>query len=259
MPALEWIYTNALIVAIVLALTLYIVTLVRALKEGFTWRRIAYMLLALGGLFLLYLTPHSSEIAPADWAQIMLMLSLVCVTGFYAWQAKKASDNAEISVKEMKEQRLSEAQPYLLLRLADSAIQWVEIESGKRPPTEFSIIMRNEGKGPAINVRVALWHPERIYFVDTKGYLVLSEEWKATISRLNTGAVEMGIAKEGWLPELKGVVKQDSPGIIVAECKDIHQHTWISYLYLEWHHSVDGYVMEGEQNIMELTKGGLPK
>lgn len=247
-----------LIVVIVLSLTLSIVALIKARKEGFNRKWIAILILALGLLFITYLAYNRGEIEPAGWAQILLMLVLVCITGFYAWQAKKASDNAEASVKEMKEQRLSEAQPYLLLRLADDAIQWNETEPGKRPPTQFSVIVRNEGKGPATNVRAAMWHPERIYFVDTKGYLIPSEKWEATISRLNTGAVEMGIAKEGWLPELRKVVNPHSPGIIVAECKDIHQRTWVSYLHLEWHHSVDGYVMEGEQKIMEL-KENKPK
>ena len=104
------------------------------------------------------------------------------------------------------------------------------------------------------NLRTALWHPAKTFFCDTKGYLAPGEEWQATIGRASTWGVEMGIEKGGWLPELRDIVKQDEPRIIAVDCQDIHQRTWVSCLDLEWHHSLDGYVMEGKQKIVELRK-----
>jgi len=186
-----------------------------------------------GSLFVLR---HLEEINTGQVVEIIVLTTLVLLTAVY--------------VKELREQRLSEAQPYLLLRLADEAIQWHETELGK--PTEFSVIIRNEGKGPARNLWAALWHPIRIYFGDRKGYLAQGEEWQTTISRTSTHLVEMGIKKKGWLPKLGEIVKQDKPGIVAVKCEDIHQRTWVSYLYLEWDVDLDGYVMEGEQSIVEL-------
>jgi hypothetical protein len=186
-----------------------------------------------------------------DLIQAIAMVVLVGITVFYAWQAKKASDNAAASVKETKEQRLGEAQPYLLLRLQDEAILWNEVEQGKRPSTEFSITIRNEGKGPAINIWAALWSLNKIYYGDSKGYLAPKEEWATTISRRSV--TDESFKKGGWLAKLGRVVKHNSPGIVAVEYKDIHHRTWVSYLRLELHHSVNGSVMEGEQNIVELN------
>ena len=192
----------------------------------------------------------------SDLVQVILMGLLDVVTGIYAWRthviskATKAQADASVeTAEEMREQRLSEAQPYLLLRLKVSAVQWNNIETDKHRPTEFQVIIHNAGKGPAINLCTALWHQSKSRFVcERKGYLVAGEEWEAPISRFTTLIEE----KEGWLPKLKDIVEQNKTGIIAVECKDIHKRTWISYLYLERLAYADAFVTEGEQNIVEL-------
>ena len=192
-----------------------------------------------------------------DWIQAISMLVLVAITSIYAWRthviSKATREQADTSMeiaKEMREQRLSEARPYLLLRLTDRVVQW-----GDRPdlrehrPLTFPITILNGGKGPAIDLYTALWNKgERRYVYERKGYLIPGEEWQAEISRFTTLTGE----KEGWLPQLRNIVGQNKTEIIAVEYKDIHKRTWISYLYLEKHAQDSDFVVAGEHNIMEL-------
>jgi len=247
MTALGW----ALIAAIVLAVAIYVIALIRVRREGPIPKYITYQVLAIGLLFILYLVLHSREIEPADWAQILLMLGLVVVTGLYAFSAFRQANASVKMAKEMRVQRLSEAQPYLLLRLnleKDVLLQWEDYNSERRP-TEYPVTIHNAGKGPAINLWAALWHRGKTFFVgDSKGYLAPNEEWQVTISRLNTGIEE----KEGWLPQLSKVIKGNEAGIIAVEYQDVHKRKWASYLRLERHIDIEQFVMEGEQNIVEI-------
>ena len=200
---------------------------------------ITLILVILGLIFTAYLVLHWHEIKPADLPQILLMIGLVTITAIYARSTEKIA-------KATKEQLLSEARPYLLLRLNG--------EGMPPPPKEFTVTIRNAGKGPAINLWAALWGPKKSHFGDSKGYLAPGEEWQTTISRLSTGGVELGIIKEGWLPELRKLIKQEHLGVVAVKYNDIHHRVWVSYLCLERHVDVETFVIEGEQNIVELKK-----
>src|SRR4030042_2055500 len=122
-----------------------------------------------------------------DLIQAISMVVLVIITGIYAWGtyviSKATKEQAEASVKmaeEMKEQRLSEAQPYLLLRLKDRLVQW----DGISPDYTFTITIINAGKGPAIDLYTALWNKgEKRYVPHSQNYLIHGEEWQAEVSR----------------------------------------------------------------------------
>ena len=193
----------------------------------------------------------------SDLTQIILMGLLVAITGIYAWRTfaisnatKKQADASVKMAEEMKEQRLSEAQPYLLLRLTDRVVQWNDRPDLREHfPRTFPITILNGGKGPAIDLYTALWNKgERRYVYERKGYLIPGEEWQAEISRFTILTGE----KEGWLPQLRNIVGQNKTEIIAVEYKDIHKRTWISYLYLEKHAQDSDFVVAGEHNIMEL-------
>ena len=184
--------------------------------------------------------------------EIMLLFALVFVTFIYAKRTAEIADATKEQAEEIKEQRLSEARPYLLLRLTERVVQWNDRPNLREhfPPT-FPITILNGGKGPAIDLYTALWNKgERRYVYDRKGYLIPGEEWQAEISRFTTLTGE----KEGWLPQLRNIVGQNETEIIAVEYKDIHKRTWISYLYLEKHAQDSAFVVAGEHNIMELKK-----
>ena len=183
----------------------------RVKKERSTDRDTALPLVVFGAgfLFLIVLAyRYSDEIKLAEFLQILLMFGLVTVTIVYAWSASRQASASVKMAEEMEEQRLSEAQPYLLLRLnleKDELLQWEDYKSERRP-TEFPVTIHNAGKGPAINLWAALWHRGKTHFFgDSKGYLAPNEEWQATISRLNTDIEE----KEGWLPQLSKMIKEN--------------------------------------------------
>ncbi|MFH1638799.1 MAG: hypothetical protein ABIB93_00545 [Chloroflexota bacterium] len=186
-----------------------------------------------------------------DWIQAVSMVVLVGVTIVYVLLTRSISKAAKEQAEEMREQRLSEARPYLLLRLdlnKNELLQWEECQ-GNSYPTEFMIAIHNAGSGPAINLEAALWHREETRFaVDRKGYLAPNEEWQATISRIDT-RIKL---KEGWLPQLASIVKQNKAGIIAVEYKDMHKRSWVTYLYLERNPDIEECVTEGEQNIVEV-------
>jgi len=179
--------------------------------------------------------------------ELLFLGVLVLVTMWYATHTKRMA-NA------MREQFLGEARPYLLLTLnleKDVLLQWDDYESERRP-TEFPITIHNAGKGPAKNLKAALWHRGKTHFLgDYKGYLAPNKEWQATISRLDTAIQE----KEGWLPQLSKMIKENEAGIagiIAVEYQDVHNRKWASYLRLERHIDIEQFVMEGEQNIVEI-------
>ncbi len=193
--------------------------------------------------------------------EIIILFALVLVTTVYVKRtadiAKATKEQAEASVKmaeEMKEQRLGEARPYLLLRLdlePNELLQW-DTYQGKTPTGEFTVIIRNAGKGPAINLWAARWSHETSCFGDSKGYLAPNEEWVTGISKASTSAIELGFEKDIWLPELRKVIENKYPGIVAVKYGDIHHRTWASYLCLERHVDIEAFVMEEEQNIVEI-------
>lgn len=242
--------TIVLIVSILFVFGVYIFVLIMAGRwdfvRGFIPKRRIRVAQVLGSLFgclvVTYLFYHLYEIEPNYWMEISLLVGLVGATVVYALLTFTQG-------REMREQRLSEARPYLLLRLKVSAVQWNNIKPDKHRPIDFQIIVHNAGKGPAIKLHAALWHPYKSHFVgENKGYLLSGDEWETTISRFTESIEE----KEGWLPKLRDIVEQNKTEIIAVECKDIYKRTWVSYLYLEKHVYEDAFVIEGEQNIVEL-------
>ena len=185
---------------------------------------------------------------------VLLTFALVLITCVYAMRTVDIAKANRGMAEEMREQRLSEARPYLLLRLNSEAVQWDKDEKGKLPPSEFDITIRNVGKGPAINLWAARWSHENSFFGDSKGYLAPNEEWVTGISKAPTLGIELGFEKGIWLPELREVIENKYPGIVAVKYNDIHHRAWASYLCLERHVDVEWFVMEEYQNIVELKK-----
>ena len=132
-----------LIVAIVVSITLFIVVLIKAIKEGFTRRRIAIFVLALGLLFIVYLAYNRREIQPADWAQIMLVLGLVTVTGLYALSAARQADASVKMAKQMAKPRL----------IPDF---WLIGDFSEERYVQFEAWIHNDGNGPAYDIKAEI-------------------------------------------------------------------------------------------------------
>jgi hypothetical protein len=169
------------------------------------------------------------------------MVALFIVTSIYAWHTRKMAD-------EMKEQRLNESRPYLLIRLEENKILRYPGESNEVIPDHVTITVKNEGQGPAINIRAGFWHPEKTYGGDDIGYLAAGEQWQATIRNQ-----EMITSKDTlFLPELKGIITSYYPEPIVIKYENINKRKWISCLYFHWSAITEGYVSTSEQTIIDL-------
>jgi hypothetical protein len=151
--------TITLIVAIVVAITLYSVTLREVIKKGYSGRRIAYLILPLGLLFIIYLSFNLFKIEPADWAQIILTSGLVGITIFYAFSATRQADASVKMAEEMKEQRYSESLPLLVpdiipsITVDPNEVPYESLQAG----IGIKVVWHNVGKGVAANSTFSLW------------------------------------------------------------------------------------------------------
>ena len=189
--------------------------------------------------------------------EITILFTLVLVTIIYAKRtsdiAKATREQAKASVKIAKitnEQLLSEARPYLLLRLTNEYLQW-EDNADSKVPREFLVTVCNAGKGPAINLSVSLWKHTDIFFVTTKGYLAANQEWEVSISKVSTDGIALG--EEIPYPQLKDEIPRNRISVVV-KYEDIHHREWVSYLLLDRHIDLPEYVADGEQKIVELKE-----
>jgi hypothetical protein len=127
------------IVIYLLAFILFIIALVGASKKGFTRQRVALVVLALGAVFTVYLAYNVHEIAPADWAQILLTLGLVAVTGFYALSSSRQADASVKMAEAMVKPTLI---PYFEITSDFDEERYVRFNAG----------VDNDGNGPAYDL-----------------------------------------------------------------------------------------------------------
>lgn len=201
-----------------------------------------YFLFAIAVIFgCLLVLRQFEQINTGQVIEIFVLTVLVIATAWYAQHTKEIA-------KATKEQADASVRPYLLLRLTNEWVEWPL--SGK----ELAVTIRNEGKGPAINVEASLWHPKTIHPCDSRGYLASGEEWKVNLSTSDVGVPYKGEKEvRPWLPELKDIIKEHKTGAVVVRYHDIQKRNWLSYLSFEWHGDVP-YVRDGEQNIVEWKK-----
>jgi len=158
---LEIIRVITLIVIILFALILAVITTMRA-KRGFTRRQVGYLVFCLGLLFITYIAITAREIQPADWAQIMLTLGLVAVTGSYAFSAVKQADASVKMAEEMREQRYDAVRPVIDIYRdpADDDKMPEAIAASEGDASRgLSCVLKNIGLGPAIDLRSFVQNP----------------------------------------------------------------------------------------------------
>lgn len=252
--ALQWIHV-ALILIILLVFACYVYVLVKVTSLEFVgglvgkWRIRVFGIVS-GSFVVLYLLYNLYKIQPSGWVEISLLAGLVAATGTLALVTLQQAHA-------MKEQTESLARPYLLMRLEhllklegdfDKLINAAKYEI----PSNFTIKIRNEGTGPAINIIAAFWRSDNVFPFQPKGYLAPQEEWQTTISTLRIDVDEIGM----WLPELREIVKYDYPGTIAIEYRDIHERTWVTYLQLQKYFLEENYIHigEGKQSIVEIGR-----
>jgi hypothetical protein len=156
MKTIEYFQFALLILVTILAIIMIAYILIKAKKDGFTNKSVSTLILAFGGLLIVYLIFNFDKIQPSDWVQIILSLSLVAVTGIYAFAAiKQANANVKMA-KEMENQRYDTVRPVIDIvpipmigkELATVAYKLAEGQM----PTAFPCKLRNIGLGPVIEL-----------------------------------------------------------------------------------------------------------
>lgn len=187
--------------------------------------------------------------------ELSVLFVLALATVFYAYRTSEIANSA-------REQLLSEARPYIVLRLEKEVIDWGKTDPDTGLPSEFKVEVRNVGKGPAINLRAFLWKPDVRLMAITKGYLAYDECWSATINRTD---ILLGLSEEernelesskqdSILPDIKKVVGEDYEAVVAVRYDDIHNRSWLSYLCLARGSVRDEiFCVEDKQNILRLS------
>ena len=203
---------------------------------------IIIVIASIGSLIYIWIFSHLETSERVGITTAIATVALVITTAVYAWHTRQMAE-------EMREQRLSEARPYLLSRITNGAIIWPP------PDNEFKVTIKNEGKGPAINIYASLWHPKTIHPYDSKGYLSSGEDWQAGISTSDVGVPYEGEAEvRPWLPELKTIINDQKFGAVVVRYNDIFKRNYLSYLSLSQIEEDVPYITDGEQNIIPRSK-----
>jgi Ca2+/Na+ antiporter len=231
-----------LIVVIVLSLILYIFALIKARKEGFTRRWIAILVLALGLLFITYLAYNTSKIEPAGWAQILLMLVLVSVTGFYAWSASRQADANVKMAEEMKEQRIMASRPLIIQRAVLETESRFRTHDSSDWFSHFEVY--NAGNGPAIEVEISLLNKEKTLIHSRRKSFLRAGETPIEFSPTDLASLEK------------------STFYLVAEYQSVFSHgsqptwyqTWLPFETVEGGKQGKIYVKAGELEFKEVSE-----
>ena len=142
-----------LIAGSLLVFILFIFALRIAIKAAFVSKWSGSLLVVLGVLFIAYLFFNLHKIGPEDWAQIVLVLGLVAVTGLYAlYSAGQAKASVKMAEGVKEQTKILKETVSLSIRPSfDMTITAVKggVSYEFEPPDEFTIRIENIGKGPA--------------------------------------------------------------------------------------------------------------
>ena len=146
-----------LIIAFFLSYAYFIYALIKAFKEGaVSWIAVALVSL-LGALFIISLSCSINEIAPVGWAQILLLLGLVGITGFYALSATRQANASVEMAEEMRKQTIMSSRPWIIQKaIHEDEKQIRPIEDSFNPNYFSHFEIYNQGGGPAIELEISL-------------------------------------------------------------------------------------------------------
>jgi len=193
-----------LIMAFIAAYIFFLFAIIRAATRGtFGW--ITTVIAAIIGLLLVtYLSINIENIEPADWAQILPLLGLVAVTGFYAWRTHVMSE-------EMREQRYDTARPVIDIyrdqAMEDKMPEALEGTTGDAS-RGLSCVLKSIGLGPAIDV-----------------YSFIQNPFSGERQRHEFGTLAIG---EMTFRMKLSLIHEGNPLALVAHYKDVYGRAFVS-------------------------------
>lgn len=182
--------------------------------------------------------------------QAISVAVLAVVTAVYAIATMKIGNattkQAEASVRmteEMREQRLAEHMPLLLVDLLDYNTGGMKPGPERRVddcyPASLSFRVTNVGDGPAIDVEMAVVHSQVHYWRSaTKGYLLTEEPLDYDTSESIYPPSGRGLSD--CLRECQVPIQADYNLGFVARYRDIHERVWLAWMSMEYDSDLGG-------------------
>lgn len=187
---------------------------------------------------------------PGEWIQVAVAAVLAFTLVGVLWYAREARRQAQSSIemtREIREQRLGEAQPILIVDVAaQKLIDYLEWDSERGvvrhrrtgqeikpwPLPELKLRVHNAGRGPAVSIQGTYYRGDReSSWVSAEGFLLPGDTCDLEITGMET---LMKVAPAPWEDELAQKVGRPLPAGVAIVYDDIHQRTWVTYLDLDW-------------------------
>ncbi len=166
--------------------------------------------------------------------QAIAVIVLAVFTFLYALMTALISRDTRRQANEIRQQRLDERRPVLLIDLSDYRGKMAVPSSDDAYPNEIKVRITNVGSGPAIDVDVTAIHPKARYGrTEARGYLLPNESMT-----YETGESPYPAASGRGLADLLrdcGVeVDPDHSVGLVARYRDEHERPWIAWMALKY-------------------------
>jgi hypothetical protein len=189
---------------------------------------------------------------------VVLTLTLGAVL-WYACEARKQAKAANAMADEMRQQRLGEQMPLVLMdadRLNFST-------GGRKPgpdrrvedcyPDMIKVRLINVGSGPAIDIDITAIHPKAHYSRSaTKGYLLPGESTDYETTESIYPPTGRGLSE--LLADCRVNVESGYSVGVVARYRDVHERTWVTWLALDYDWDLGG--RDNQQIIWWLNSAG---
>jgi hypothetical protein len=187
-------------------------------------------------------------------ASVLVLLGLAAMTYWYAKRTghmaeatRRQADASAEMVREMREQRLSEERPNLLLHVErPDQLNWTFPHGAGSDdiysmyPTAVTCTVHNAGRAPAKELTLTLLHPHMGFEIVRKGYLLVNESWipEPMVLADPLGQALSGqepVALSEWL-ERQGATRDpvgdNYNAALVVGYRDISGLPWATYLIL---------------------------
>ncbi len=201
--------------------------------------------------------------------QAIAVVALVIATAFYAWRTWSISSatekQAEASVemaKEMREQRMAEDEPVLILDIVGQELppylhwhaEWEVLMNEQTnevvspwPLPQCTVRVHNAGRGAAVSVEACYLQSDKYYFHSRRGLLLKGESNNLELS----GFPAFYGGRSSWEKVALSQLGAPKPAFVIARYEDVHGRSWVSYLDLEWDPAM-------VPSIVSLSQGRFP-
>lgn len=169
-----------------------------------------------------------------------LTLALVGATAYYAWRthdiSKATREQANASVemaREMREQRLSQGEPKVFVKLeatAPGSLLYIEGQTPKEVlesfPDQIDFTVTNYGPGVALDLDAIVHFKDGTSFRDVRDVLMPQDAWRCTLGR---GLLIPGPGSQEVLSAL-GLNAVSADVLVSVQYNDVHSRTRASYM-----------------------------